>query len=691
MSDVIGPAGRVRPRNRRLLTDRPISSRSRYRHLPIAIAIAIATLPSAAGRRQAVAAGLDVPIVWTQLPLTPPEAEPSLRGILRRDHGEGARILRRDPGQAPRVLSDGFSSAAEPDVSFDGERILFAGRRRPEDPWSIWEMPASGGAVREVARRDSDCRHPIYVSSLYTLDSPEPWYTILFVGQDPTIAEHGRFRSTSIYSVRLDGSELRRITFDPGGSFDPIQMIDSRVLFAGWQSPAHPGDPHGRVSLFEINIDGTDLALAGGRQGRRVQHMPCATSAGRIVFVEADHVGWDGAGGLASVRSRRPHHSYERLTGEDDGMFHSPSALPDGTLLVSRRGAEGRPTHGIYRFDPEHRRCEPIHDDPDWHDIHARAIVARPVPDGRSTVVKPERPTGKLYCLDAYDADPAMREHLEPGVFRRLRVVEGVPTRPGQAPRHLPDLLAADREGRAATPTVSPPRTARRLLGDVPMEPDGSFHLEIPADIPVQLQLVDGDGLAVATCRWIWVKQNERRGCIGCHEDPELTPANRFVLAARRRGHRLTLPERARRTVTFGDRVWPILTRRCATPACHGQADSPLPLANATGAPDPEAAFAAILARDGTQPGSPGRHVDPGRARTSPLVWRLLGRNASRPWDARHVPGAGAAGSFKKMPPPGAGRELPPEELQTIIEWIDLGARWGVPEATTERRAGTGS
>ena len=35
---------------------------------------------------------------------------------------------------------------------------------------------------------------------------------------------------------------------------------------------------------------------------------------------------------------------------------------------------------------------------------------------------------------------------------------------------------------------------------------------------------LDDDGLAVASCDWIWVKQREFRGCIGCHEDPELTP-----------------------------------------------------------------------------------------------------------------------------------------------------------------------
>ena len=26
--------------------------------------------------------------------------------------------------------------------------------------------------------------------------------------------------------------------------------------------------------------------------------------------------------------------------------------------------------------------------------------------------------------------------------------------------------------------------------------------------------------------RWIWLRPNERRGCVGCHEDHEMVPGN---------------------------------------------------------------------------------------------------------------------------------------------------------------------
>ena len=67
------------------------------------------------------------------------------------------------------------------------------------------------------------------------------------------------------------------------------------------------------------------------------------------------------------------------------------------------------------------------------------------------------------------------------------------------------------------------------ILGEVPVEEDGSFNVEIPANTPIELQILDADGMALRSCGWIWAKNHEPRGCIGCHEDNELTPENRFV------------------------------------------------------------------------------------------------------------------------------------------------------------------
>ena len=105
----------------------------------------------------------------------------------------------------------------------------------------------------------------------------------------------------------------------------------------------------------------------------------------------------------------------------------------------------------------------------------------------------------------------------------------------------------------------------KRLLGDLDLDDDGSFHLLVPPNTPIQLQIVDRDGMALRTSAWIWAKNKENRGCIGCHEDGERTPDNVFAKALGHDAADLMLPPERRRTVDFRRDIQPILTAKCAS------------------------------------------------------------------------------------------------------------------------------
>jgi hypothetical protein len=114
------------------------------------------------------------------------------------------------------------------------------------------------------------------------------------------------------------------------------------------------------------------------------------------------------------------------------------------------------------------------------------------------SVVDPEKGTGEFYGLDA----------------------------------DLSDLPAGSPPGSTASSASLRIRSATGRLGELPLEEDGSFYVEIPADTPVRLETLDAAGRVVrGPSAWIWVRPNERRGCIGCHEDRELAPENRVPLA----------------------------------------------------------------------------------------------------------------------------------------------------------------
>jgi hypothetical protein len=457
--------------------------------------------------------------------------------------------------------------------------------------------------------------------------------------------EYGPIPAASLYSIRLDGKELRRLTFNVSSSFDPYQMQDGRILFSAWRRHTlDGGGPLGRVDLYGINLDGTDFAEFSGSQGRRIKQMACTTPKRMVVFIESAKAAWDGAGAVGTLSLRRNLHSYRAATAPAAGLYHSPSPLPDGSVLISRRPADGTGTHGIFRLDPETGAAKLLFDDLQFHDMQAKLVAPRPEPDGRSSVVIDSEPNAILYCLSVYTTDFADPKWMPPGSVKRLRVLEGVPRR-----------LATPRS------ETRSPLLHRRLHGEIDVEDDGSFQIQVPANLPIQLQALDADGMALRSSAWIWAKNKETRGCIGCHEDGERTPENVAAKAVTHPAARLTLAPEKRRTVDFRRDIMPVLAEKCTNSACHA-AGSPLPLKS------PEAAYKSLLA-------PAGKYVTPGKARTSALVWRIHGRNTSRPWDrvtaARVLP----------MPPTGS-KPLSAEEKRAIVEWIDLGAHWDALPAT---------
>jgi hypothetical protein len=302
-------------------------------------------------------------------------------------------------------------------------------------------------------------------------------------------------------------------------------------------------------------------------------------------------------------------------------------------------------------MDLASKRLDLILQDPRFHCIQARAAFSRPEPDGCSSVLTPENPLGKLYCLDVYQTDFNDRSWFPRGTAKKLRVLQGIP-----------------RTATETEPNAMPQLAGRRVLGEVPLAADSSFNVEVPANLPIQLQLLDERGLALRSCGWIWTRNHAPQGCIGCHEDPELTPINRVADAVAADSVPLHPAVQQRQTIGFRRDVMPIVAKKCAD--CHGPEGSPPRLDGGPGGA--RNVYETLLAREATGDDRSPRwkYVEPGRARTSPLVWHLFGVNTSRPWD-----GSAAKQPVKPIPPEKA-TPLSAEERALLVRWIDLGATW---------------
>jgi hypothetical protein len=129
--------------------------------------------------------------------------------------------------------------------------------------------------------------------------------------------------------------------------------------------------------------------------------------------------------------------------------------------------------------------------------------------------------TGVFYCISSHLSDrPEVTEAARTATH--LRVIRGIPSAPGSTPAEPP---------------------ARQLLGELPLESDGSFHIEVPASAPISFEMLDAEGDVVAAQKdWVWVMPREWRGCVGCHEDREMVPPNTLAEAVVKPAVRLPRP-----------------------------------------------------------------------------------------------------------------------------------------------------
>lgn len=571
-------------------------------------------------------------------------------------------------------LTPEFVSAKDPSVSFDGQYILFAGKKNTTDNWQIWQMNRDGSQKKQLTNEPDDCVSPLYVGSIFHLNDAEPTDQIIFAGASHGwVNEIGTGKAFSLYVCDIDGSHVRRITYNLSTDFEPDVLPNGRVVYSSWQRHGVRGV--GCFELLEISIDGTDLMPFTSKSENGLhREMVRFAENGKIYFIESESLSGLGGGRLACVSYRRPMHTYERLDQLKDGLYHSPCPLPSKDtqhrLFVSFRENQPHSAYKIYIYEDS---LKPLVSQTDWHCIDAQVLAPHTRAKGRSTVVDERFTVGEYFCMDVYASNRPEIEALPHGCIKRLRVIEGLPIRIDQNRVDLSNLIEKTPIGsnQFSATTYGP----RRILGDVPIESDGSFHIQIPAEIPVTFQLLDEHGMALAKQdSWTWIMRRETRGCTGCHEDPELSPPNKLVDAVLKPGIRLTLQPGQRRTVNFKHDIAPIIEKSCSSAECHVDGGA-IPFLDTSSLVEHQSkgaffsqAYETLLKPIEIDGREQERYVYPGSARNSPLVWHLFGKRMGEA--SIDIPYSSPSAL---MPPEKA---LDPIERRLIIEWIDLGAQW---------------
>lgn len=617
---------------------------------------------------------------------------------------------------------EGPADVRDPAVSRDGSQVLFTMRRSAAEGHHLWLIDLGTRDARQLSFGNVALPGGGMATDRDPTFGPDDrvWFASTRAG---LVADQGQLLDADLYTLDLASGATRRWTHTPHLERKPVFLdvgaeAGGEVAFSALRD-ALPGQARAHIFRFPPSLsteyhqhfgvtpaatllfdmrelpDGRYLAIQGDLSTR--------FEAGALVVVDRNF------GPEINERSVSSAPALERydpplVVVAQEGAFRDPAPLADGRLLVAHVSVpidvgneaesfgarielmtldEARDASGpvmlervVLLEEPGVALSDP---EPVWVRAPVRAEPALgPVNDGTAIF----RHQG-LPMIDALlgNLSPSGAKQPLAGIAR-VRLIEHLPLTP-----------------RARAATAMGLHGPARILAELPVEADGSFQARVPAGVAFRLQPLDEQDMAIGVMHNRWYSAlpgqvitqgissaagTARYGslCAACHGEPSgsartpeleapdvITSASLSLARFERQNPRRPiepplLGDATRVEVDFSDDIAPILAARCVR--CHDDDDA-LVLSN-TPTEHYTRAYESLLA-PGLRSGSGRDFVDDGegRARASFLVELLLGRELDAPGSLALPPQA-HPGSVD------AGGPLEPDELATVIRWIELGA-----------------
>jgi hypothetical protein len=385
---------------------------------------------------------------------------------------KGARLLLVHERKAEPLVDD-FAASADANVSFDGKKVLFSGRRTTNDPWQIWEFVFADHSVRQVTTDSTDAIRPLYLPGwrlVYALRTTHGFQ----------LRSARLVNSKAIEEIEGQGTPaVLPLTYLNASAIPNDVLADGRILFES-------GFPLGSGStpeMFRVYSDGSgvesyrcDHGIAPGRWGGR------QLASGDVVFTHG--------GSLARFTSSLAQEAH--LNAPRGDYAGAVAEAKSGALLVSVRETPGT-QYALKLWTPGAAILRPL--------------IARPGENLLDPVLVAERSRPRRHPSALHDWDYAYLLALDARISRD-GAIKGTPA-----------SVRMETQGPDGKATV---------LGAAPVEQDGSFFVKAPADRAIRFALLDAKGAVLRQERgWFWIRRGEQRICVGCHAGPEHASENK--------------------------------------------------------------------------------------------------------------------------------------------------------------------
>ncbi len=469
---------------------------------------------------------------------------------------------------------EGSRFVGDVDLHWDADKMLFSmpGQNKR---WQISEIKADGTGLRElplITQPDVDNYDACYLPDGRIHFTS----TACFTGV-PCVT--GASHVSNIYLFDPADKSIRRLTFEQDHDWCPTVLNNGRVLYLRWE---YSDIPHyvSRI-LFHMNPDGTEQMEFYGSNSywpnANFFARPCPNHPTRFAGIIGGHHDSPRMGELilfdVAQGRREADGVVQRIPGRGkpvepkilDGLvggswpkFLHPWPLSDKYILTACLPS-GNSRWGIYLVDVFDNILL-IKEEPFYALLEPIPFKKTPKPPVIPDKVNLARKDGVVYMGDVY-AGKGLKD-VPRGTVKKLRLFTYQFAYHGMG-------------GQVNRVGLDGPWDVKRIIGTVPVEPDGSAYFRVPANVPISVQPLDEEGKALQLMRsWMVAMPGETLSCVGCHESQNSSPPNRQAMAFTRPPAEITPWYGPTRGFSFKREVQPVLDYYCV--GCHDGAAQPL-------------------------------------------------------------------------------------------------------------------
>ncbi len=556
-------------------------------------------------------------------------------------------------GELKKLIDDPDGCVRDHTLSFDAKKILFSWRKGKSSDFHLYEIDADGTNLKKlpIAREGVNDIEPAYLPNGDIVFSSTRMGKVVQCFFMPVCDIHRWYKSENKIAV---------LSQNPDVDGTPNLLPDGRVIYMRWDY--NQRNQLAFHHLWTMNPDGSNDTIYFGNN--KAGHLftsptPIPDENGVLFTFGFGHGTRDSFGDIAKVVQPfdpSDPHAADFISGDIPFKFNRPQPLGNGYVLTTN----GRDIF-VFNKDGQYAKVSNLPDDlfktdrlvrmsvVGWKSgkdkIPARCkiimqgampIKPRAVPASRPDMSDLNEKTATVFLQDVYHG--RNMKGVERGSVTRLLVLQVLPT-----PAHYNGgSNQLNRLGGFAL---------ERVLGSVPVEPDGSAHFEVPSQRALAFVAVDKNGRAVKRMQsFVSFAPATRTSCVGCHENRvEAPPQKKKLPMAYARVSKIE-PFACSHPIDYRRQIQPLLDKYCLS--CHNE----------------KLREAGIILD-----GSLGANFIHSYIALDERGQMTTGRNGFGDMPP-YTFGSGSSKILDKFTKSHCGADISPEEFELLARWLDTGA-----------------